>query len=40
MLYELSTTFPRYDISCDGGCIIHADDTTYTGDNPIVEASN
>ncbi len=40
LLYELSTTFPRYDISCDGGCIIHADDTTYTGDNPIVEASN
>ncbi|MEI8008726.1 MAG: hypothetical protein WCI00_04985 [bacterium] len=30
LLYELSTTLPRYEISCDGGCIIQADDKLYT----------
>ena len=40
LLYELSTTLPRYEISCDGGCIIQADDKLYTWVNPVVETSN
>ncbi len=40
LLYELSTTLPRYEISCDGGCTIQADDATYTDVKPIVETSN
>ena len=40
LLYELSTTYPRFEISCDGGCIIQADDKIYTGTNPVVETSN
>ncbi len=40
LLYELSVNYPRYEISCDGGCVIQADDTTYTHDHPVVEASD
>lgn len=40
LLYELSTTFPRYEISCDGGCNIQADTKTYTYTNPAVEVAN
>ena len=40
LLYELSTSYPRYEISCDGGCTIQADDKTYTDIKPIVETSN
>jgi len=40
LLYELSTSFPRYEISCDGWCSIQADDKTYTDTKPIVETSN
>lgn len=40
LLYELSTSYPRYEISCDGGCIIHADDKTYTNASPVIETSN
>lgn len=40
LLYELSINYPRYEISCDGGCSIQADDVLYTGTNPVVEMSN
>lgn len=40
LLYELSTSYPRYEVSCDGWCSIQADDITYTGAAPVVEASN
>jgi len=40
LLYELSVNYPRYEISCDSGCIIQADGTTYTHDHPVVEASD
>lgn len=40
LLYELSVNYPRYEISCDGGCVIQADDTIYTHDHPVVEASD
>ncbi len=40
LLYELSTNYPRYEISCDGGCSIQADDKTYTGSNPVVETND
>jgi len=40
LLYELSTTLPKYEISCDWTCIVQADDTTYTTTKPIVETSN
>jgi hypothetical protein len=40
LLYELSTTLPRYEVSCDGGCSIQADDKTYTDVKPIIETSN
>lgn len=40
LLYELSTTLPRYEISCDWWCTIQADDATYTNAKPIVETSN
>ncbi|MCX6824220.1 MAG: peptidoglycan recognition family protein [candidate division SR1 bacterium] len=40
LLYELSTTLSRYEISCDGGCTIQADDTGYIDANPVIEMSN
>lgn len=40
LLYELSTTLPRYEISCDGGCTIQADDKIYSDMKPIIETSN
>jgi hypothetical protein len=40
LLYELSTSYSRYEISCDGGCLIQADDETYTDAKPVVETSN
>ncbi len=40
LLYELSVGYPRYEISCDGWCLIQADGTTYTETKPIVEVSN
>lgn len=40
LLYELSTTLPRYEISCDGWCNIQADDKIYTDAKPVVETSN
>lgn len=40
LLYELSTSYPRYEISCDGGCTIKADDKVYTDTAPVVETSN
>lgn len=40
LLYELSMNYWRYEISCDGGCLIQTDTTSYTGSAPIVEASN
>lgn len=40
LLYELSTSYPRFEISCDGGCAIQADDQIYTGATPVVETSN
>lgn len=40
LLYELSTSYPRQQISCDGGCRIQADDKEYTWTNPVVEISN
>lgn len=40
LLYELSTSYPRYEISCDGGCTIQADELAYTGVAPVVETSN
>ncbi|MEI7919513.1 MAG: hypothetical protein WCH65_04895 [bacterium] len=40
LLYELSVNYPRYEVSCDGGCTIVADTKTYTDTNPIVETSN
>lgn len=39
LLYELSM-YSRYEISCDWGCSIQADDRDYTGNTPIVETSN
>ncbi|NCC55948.1 MAG: hypothetical protein EOM11_10825 [Erysipelotrichia bacterium] len=32
--------YPRHEVSCDGYCIIQADDETYTGASAIVEMSN
>jgi hypothetical protein len=32
--------YPRHEISCDGYCIIQADDEIYTGATAIVEMSN
>lgn len=29
--------YPRYEISCDGGCNIIADDKSYVSAAPIVE---
>jgi hypothetical protein len=40
LLYELSTSYSRYEISCDGGCHIQADQTGYTDTKPIIETSN
>ena len=40
LLYELSTTLPRYEVSCDGGCNIQVDDRLYTGTKPVIETSN
>ena len=40
LLYELSMNYPRHEVSCDGYCIIQADDETYTGASAIVEMSN
>lgn len=40
LLYELSVNYPRYEVSCDGGCSISADGVVYTDPNPIVETSN
>ncbi len=40
LLYELSVSLPRYEVSCDGWCTIQADWTTYTSDTLIVEVSN
>jgi hypothetical protein len=41
LLYELSVNYPRHEISCDGACVIQADDTIYTGvASAIVELSN
>ncbi len=40
LLYELSTSYPRFEISCDGGCTIKADDKVYTDTAPVVETSN
>lgn len=40
LLYELSTTLPRYEVSCDGECTIQADDTIYIDVKPIIETSN
>lgn len=39
LLYELSMSYSRYEISCDGGCTILADDTYYTGNFPLVETN-
>lgn len=40
LLYELSMNYPRHEVSCDGYCVIQADDETYTGASVIVEMSN
>jgi len=40
LLYELSMNYPRYEISCDGGCKIQADGSGYVYTNPVVEVSN
>ncbi|EKD24860.1 MAG: N-acetylmuramoyl-L-alanine amidase family 2 [uncultured bacterium (gcode 4)] len=40
LLYELSTSYSRYEISCDGWCTIQTDETGYTDTNPIIETSN
>lgn len=39
LLYELSTNFTRYEISCDGWCKIETDTTTYIDDNPVIEVT-
>ena len=40
LLYELSMNYSRYEISCDGGCRIQADDKEYTDTKPVIETSN
>lgn len=40
LLYELSTNYSRYEVSCDGWCTVLADDVTYTGTSPVVETSD
>lgn len=40
LLYELSTNYARYEISCDGWCLIQTDDKSYTDSAPVVEKSN
>lgn len=40
LLYELSVGYPRYEVSCDGWCLIQADDTRYTWNSVIVEVNN
>lgn len=40
LLYELSTSYSRYETSCDWWCSIQADGKTYTDDSPIIETSN
>lgn len=39
LLYDLSVNYPRYEISCDGGCSITADGVSYTESNIIVEVN-
>ena len=40
LLYELSMNYPRYDITCDGGCAIVADGKEYSYTSPAVEVGN
>jgi len=40
LLYELSTNYSNYELSCDGWCRILADGKLYTGIAPVVETSN
>lgn len=40
LLYELSTKYSRYEISCDGGCIVQADDQIFTGTAPLIETNS
>jgi len=40
LLYELSMSYSRYEVSCDGGCAIQSDGILYTGINPVVETSD
>ncbi len=40
LLYELSTTSPRFEISCDGWCRVKTDDKISIETQPIVETSN
>lgn len=40
LLYELSMNYPRHEITCDGVCILQADEQIYTWASAVVEMSN